>query len=94
MSKSNSGLDNIDFNNAVKIYLSPTSTGFACGISDNIKINSDAMGIIMTLARGMMKLVLENPDLVFDEGIRDLNLANEKKFDFETFMKNRRSKLN
>ena len=93
--KNNSGLENIDFDNAIKIYISQTSTGFVCGISDKVNIQSESMGIVMTLARGMMKLVLENPDLVFDEGMRDLDLlSKETEIDFQTFLKHRRSKLN
>ena len=99
--KNENGLDNINFDNSVKIYNSPTPTGFACGIVENTKIDSDSMGVIMTLARGMLNLVLENPDFVFTEGMKNLNKNNENEFDneekeidFETFLKNRRNKLN
>ena len=88
----------VDFNKAITIFISPTDTGFACGVA-NEPINSEKMGILMTLARGMMRLVLQNPDFVFDEGIKDIydNSKAPRKsdeVDFSKFLEQRKNKLN
>ena len=88
----------VDFNKAITIFISPTDTGFACGVS-NEPIDSEQMGILMTLARGMMRLALQNPDFVFDEGIKDIydNSKEPRKsdeVDFSKFLEQRKNKLN
>jgi len=88
----------VDFNKAIMIYISPTDTGFACGVS-NEPIDSEQMGILMTLARGMMRLALQNPDFVFDEGIKDIydkykEPRKSDEVDFSKFLEQRKNKLN
>jgi hypothetical protein len=44
----------------------------------------------------MLRLVLQNPDMVFDEGIMAMGeeMETEEHLDFEKFLEKRRSKLN
>ena len=82
----------------VKIYITSTPTGFACGIENEEIYHSDKYYVTMTLARGLVRLLTKNPDFVFDEGISTLNeeLLDSPEIDleFEKFLDKRRNKLN
>tara|TARA_R100000306_G_C4263746_1_gene86611 strand:+ start:204 stop:485 length:282 start_codon:yes stop_codon:yes gene_type:complete len=82
----------------VKIYITSTPTGFACGIENEEIYHSDKYYVTMTLARGLVRLLTKNPDFVFDEGISTLNEelldSPEIDLDFEKFLEKRRNKLN
>ena len=82
----------------VKIYITSTPTGFACGIENEEIYHSDKYYITMTLARGLVRLLTKNPDFVLDEGILTLNEelldSPEIDLDFEKFLEKRRNKLN
>ena len=82
----------------VKIYITSTPTGFACGIEEEEMYHSDKYYVTLTLARGLLRLLTKNPDFVFDEGIKTLNEelldSPEIDMDFEKFLEKRRNKLN
>ncbi len=80
----------------VKLYVAQTETGFSCGIIDEKLYNSNDYYISLALAKGMLRLVLQNPDMVFDEGIMAMGeeMETEEHLDFEKFLEKRRSKLN
>jgi len=80
----------------VKLYISQTKNGFSCGIIDEHLYTTNDYYVSLTLARGMLRLVLKNPDLVFDEGVLAMGeeMESEDNLDFEKFLEKRRSKLN
>ena len=83
-----------DITTAIKIYVVPSTKGFTCGIIDEPTINSEKNYVAFTIAKGMVRLALLNPDFVFDEGLigieQDL-LKND--LDFKEFIKRRKKKL-
>ena len=80
----------------VKLYIKQTEKGFSCGIVDEQLYNTNDYYVSLTLARGMLRLVLKNPDMVFDEGILAMGeeMESEDDLDFEKFLEKRRKKLN
>ena len=80
----------------VKLYITQTEKGFSCGIIDEQLYNTNDYYISLTLARGMLRLALNNPDMVFDEGILSMGeeMESEDNLDFEKFLEKRRNKLN
>ena len=80
----------------VKLYITQTEKGFSCGIVDEQLYNTNDYYVSLTLARGMLRLVLKNPDMVFDEGILAMGeeMESEDNLDFEKFLEKRRNKLN
>ena len=53
----------------IKLFIAQTEKGFSCGIIDEQLYNTNDYYVSLTLARGMLRLVLKNPDMVFDEGV-------------------------
>ena len=81
----------------VKLYVMATPTGFACGLIDEDLYDTEEYYISLTLARGMLRLALKNPNLVFDEGVLSLGedfTQEDVELDFKDFLEKRRSKLN
>ena len=81
----------------VKLYVMATPTGFACGLIDEDLYDTEEYYISLTLARGMLRLALKNPNLVFDEGVLSLVedfTQEDVELDFKDFLEKRRSKLN
>ena len=80
----------------VKLFIAQTEKGFSCGIVDEHLYNTNDYYVSLTLARGMLRLVLNNPDMVFDEGILAMgeDMQSEDNLDFEKFLEKRRNKLN
>ena len=83
-----------DFNfaTAIKIYVVPSSKGFTCGLLNEPTLHSEKNYIAFTIAKGLIRLALLNPDLVFDEGL--IGIERElKDLDFKEFVERRRKKL-
>ena len=81
----------------VRLYVMATPSGFACGIIDEDLYNTEEYYISLTLARGMLRLALKNPDLVFDEGVLSLGedfIQESVSLDFKEFLEKRKNKLN
>ena len=80
----------------VKLYVKQTEKGFTCGIIDEQLYSTNEYYVSLNLARGMLLLVLKNPDMVFDEGIMAMGeeMESEDNLDFEKFLEKRRKKLN
>ena len=80
----------------VKLYVKQTEKGFTCGIIDEQLYSTNEYYVSLTLARGMLRLVLKNTDMVFDEGIMAMGeeMESEDNLDFEKFLEKRRKKLN
>ena len=79
----------------VKVYIAQTEKGFSCGIIDEHLYHTNDYYVSLTLARGMLRLALKNPDMVFDEGILAMGeeMESEDNLDFEKFLEKRRKKL-
>ena len=83
----------------VKIYITSTPEGFSCGIIDEHSYASEDYYISLTLAKGMLRLLLNNPDLIFDEGLmslgEDFNSTVEHgvAMDLKEFLEKRKKKL-
>jgi len=87
--------DGIDKLNFITIAIHPAKEGFACLVLEN---DSPPMtreySIALTIAHGMVKMALERPDLVFDEGVDAMaNPSYNKLIDINEVMANRKRKL-
>ena len=87
------GKDNdFDLTTAIKIYVIPSSKGFTCGIIDEPTIDSKKNYVAFTIAKGMIRLALSNPDFVFDEGL--VGIEEElTKLDLNNFVERKKKKL-
>ena len=83
-----------DLTKAIKMYIVPSSKGFSCGIIDEPLINSEKNYVAFTIAKGMVRLALSNPDFVFDEGLHGIEQELSKDdLDFNEFVEKRKKKL-
>ena len=80
-----------DLAEAIKIYVVPSAKGFTCGFIDEPTINSEKNYVAFTIAKGMIRLALLNPDFVFDEGL--IGIEQEADLDFKEFVERRKKKL-
>ena len=80
----------------VKLYIAQTEKGFSCGIIDEHLYHTNDYYVSLTLARGMLRLALQNPDMVFDEGILAMgeDMESDDNLDFEKFLEKRINILN
>ena len=71
---------NIDKANFITIAIHPSEEGFACVLleKENPPVTQEYL-TALTVAHGMVKIALERPDLIYDEGIDAL--ANPKEND-------------
>ena len=87
------GKDNsLDLDNAIKIYIAPSPKGFACGLVDEPTEHNEINYVAFTIAKGLIRLALLNPDLVFDEGLMGIE-QELKDLDFKEFVERRKKKL-
>ena len=80
-----------DLAEAIKIYVVPSAKGFTCGLINEPPINSEKNYVAFTIAKGMIRLALLNPDFVFDEGL--IGIEQEADLDFKEFVERRKKKL-
>ena len=66
--------------NSITITVYPANGGFGCVITEPKFLPlTQEMGVALTVAHGMVKLALNKPDVVFDEGVDALaNLENDE----------------
>ena len=87
------GKDNeLDLTTAIKIYVVPSTKGFTCGIVDEPTIDSEKNYIAFTIAKGLIRIALLNPDLVFDEGLIGIETELQD-LDFKEFVERRKRRL-
>ena len=62
--------DGVDKLNFITIAVHPAKDGFACLVleKDNPPLTQN-YHIALTIAHGMVKMALDHPDIVFDEGV-------------------------
>ena len=54
----------------ITISIYPSEKGFSCAVTEpNIPPLTSDYNIALTIAHGMVKMALERPDIVFDEGV-------------------------
>ena len=70
----------IDNNKTIKIYLSPTDTGFSCSINNENSKNMtfDEFEMVNTIAHGLIHLATTEPDSAFSMGLSALSKGNKK----------------
>ena len=68
-------MDNgVDTKSIITISVYPAEEGFVCTITEPNKMPLTAdYSIALTIAHGMVKMALERPDIIFDEGIEALS---------------------
>ena len=63
----------VDTKNIITISVYPAEEGFVCTITEPNKMPLTAdYSIALTIAHGMVKMALERPDIIFDEGVEAL----------------------
>ena len=67
-------MDNgVDTKSIITISVYPAEEGFVCTITEPNKMPLTAdYSIALTIAHGMVKMALERPDIIFDEGVEAL----------------------
>ena len=63
----------IDKDNFITIAIHPSEEGFACVLleRDNPPVTQEYL-TALTVAHGMVKMALEKPDIIFEEGVNAL----------------------
>ena len=87
--------DGIDKVNFITIAVHPAEEGFACLVieRDNPPLTKE-YSIALTMAHGMVKLALDRPDLVFDEGVDAMaNPSQNKLVNVQEVLFNKKRKL-
>ena len=88
--------DGIDKLNFITIAVHPAKEGFACLVleKDNPPLTQE-YNVALTMAHGMVKLALDRPDLVFDEGVDAMsNPSQNKLINIQEITRNRKRRLN
>tara|TARA_Y100000592_G_scaffold12325_1_gene17303 strand:+ start:442 stop:717 length:276 start_codon:yes stop_codon:yes gene_type:complete len=58
----------------ITISVYPSERGFTCTVTEpNIPPLTSEYSIALTIAHGMVKLALDNPDLIFEAGVESLS---------------------
>ena len=62
-----------DSKNAITISVYPADEGFGCTVIEpKYAPLTQAFSIALTIAHGMVRMALERPDVIFDEGVNAL----------------------
>ena len=70
----------LDTTNVIRISVSPSKEGFICSVTEpKYAPLTQEFSVALTIAHGMVKMALERPDIIFDEGVDAL--ANPKEND-------------
>ena len=63
----------LDTKNVITISVYPSDEGFGCSVKEpKYAPLTQAFSIALTIAHGMVKMALERPDIIFDEGVESL----------------------
>ena len=62
-------MEKVNFTKGIKMFVSPTENGFACGVIEDDWMYSGEGYMCSVIARGMMKLACDNPQDIFDQGL-------------------------
>ena len=70
----------LDTKNVITISVYPSDEGFVCSVVEpKYAPLTQEFSVALTIAHGMVKMALERPDIIFDEGVDAL--ANPKNQD-------------
>ena len=68
----------LDTKNVITISVYPSDEGFGCSVIEpKYAPLTQAFSIALTIAHGMVKMALERPDIIFDEGVDALSNPKE-----------------
>ena len=68
------GQQQINTDNMISIAIYPAEEGFACAVVEKeVPIMTHEYSIALTIAYGMVKMALEIPDIVFEEGVEAIS---------------------
>mgnify|MGYP006405155295 FL=1 len=86
--------DGVDKLNFITIAVHPAKEGFACLVleKENPPMTKE-YSIALTIAHGMVKMALDRPDLVFDEGVDAMANPSNKLIDMNDIIINKKRKL-
>ena len=73
-------MEKLNFTKGIKLFLSPTDNGFACGVIEDEWMYSDEGYLCSVIARGMMKMAVDNPQDIFEQGLEgfEQDIKNKK----------------
>ena len=79
----------------ITITVYPSEKGFSWAVTEpNIPPLTSDYNIALTIAHGMVRLALDNPDLIFDAGMESLsNPQKDLVADLVEFLKERKKRL-
>ena len=80
----------------ITITVYPSEKGFSCAVTEpNIPPLTSDYNIALTIAHGMVRLALDNPDLIFDAGVESLSSPQKDLVaDLVEFLEERKKRLN
>ena len=87
--------DGVDKLNFITIAVHPAEGGFACLVleKDNPPLTQD-YSVALTIAHGMVKMALDHPDIIFDEGVDSMaNPSQNKLVNVQEILFNKKRKL-
>ena len=63
-------MEKINFQKGIKLFVSPTDNGFACGVIKDEWMYSDEGYLCSVIARGMMKIACDNPQDILNRVLK------------------------
>lgn len=67
-------MEKVNFNKGVKIIISPTENGYACGlINEIVDMKDEGIYLCHIIAQGMIKFAMAHPQETFDFGVEQVN---------------------
>ena len=85
-----------ELKNMITITVYPAEEGFGCAVIEpkEIPLTSE-YSIALTIAHGMVKMALENPNIIFDAGVESLSSPQKDLVaDLVEFLEERKKRLN
>jgi hypothetical protein len=68
----------VDTKNVVTITVFPSKDGFGCTVTEpKMSPLTQEFSVALTIAHGMVRMALQRPDIIFDEGVESLTHPEE-----------------
>ena len=86
----------VDTKNVVTITVFPSKDGFGCTVTEpKMSPLTQEFSVALTIAHGMVRMALERPDIIFDEGVNSLAnpLDNDTVINIKDMIKLKKDKL-
>ena len=86
----------LDTKNVITISVYPSDEGFVCSVVEpKYAPLTQEFSVALTIAHGMVKMALDRPDIIFDEGVQSLSnpREDESKVSLEDMIKLKKSRL-